>query len=329
MYLCPLVQTIENWRAFLIIESEILNFFKDVLPKKPYCTDELGLLLIRPKEIAIQKRYIQQNSPFDLYWLVYDVDRPTSHFDWYDLRAPAPNITAMNLNNGHSHLFYGLEVPVIKCIENPKVHKKPLRYAAAIDVALSLKLDADPGYAGLISKNPLHKHWNVLVWQRELYDLNWLAGYLDLEPYKDQRKHLPPVGLGRNCTLFELTCRWAYSQRREAGLYSSESCFIDAVTHYAAKKNEAFPVPLPYPEVKATGKSVGKWTWLKMSQEGFDAWGDRRREKSIIVRQAKRANRAAEIRAYKLEHPEMSNVKIAVVFGVNEITVRRALRDNF
>ena len=308
-----------------ITESEVLAFFKEVLPRKPYCTDELGLLFIRQKEEAIKRRYIQQNTPFDLYWLVYDIDRPTAHYDWEDIHAPSPNITAMNLDNGHCHLFYGLKVPVIKCIENPKVHKKPLRYAASIDVALSLKLNADPGYAGLICKNPLHKHWNVQVWQRELYDLNWLADYLDLEPYKDQRKHLPPLGLGRNCTLFELTRRWAYPQRRKTGLYSHEACFIDAVTHYAAKKNEAFPAPLPYSEVKAIGKSVGKWTWRNMSPAGFEEWGNRRREKSIIVRQAKSVERAEEIRAYKRDHPEMSIRKIAAVFEVGRDMVHRAI----
>ena len=312
--------------GIFIFESEVLNFFKDVLPRKPYCTDELGSLFIRQKEEAVKRRYIQQNSPFDLYWLVYDVDRPTAHYDWEDIHAPPPNITAMNIDNGYSHLFYGLKVPVIKCIENPKVHIKPLRYAASIDVALSLKLNADPGYVGLICKNPLHKNWNVQVWQGELYDLNWLADYLELGPYRDARKHLPPIGLGRNCTLFELTRRWAYPQRRKAGLYSHEACFIDAVTQYATKKNEAFPAPLPYPEVKATGKSVGRWTWRNMSPEGFEEWGEKRRENSIIVRQAKSQERAAEIRAYKLDHPEMSNVKIAVVFGVDETTIRRALR---
>ena len=236
----------------------------------------------------------------------------------------------MNLNNGHSHLFYGLKVSVIKCIENPKVHQKPLRYAASIDIALSLKLNADPGYAGFICKNPLHKHWNVQVWQRELYDLSWIADYLDLEPYKDGRKHLPPVGLGRNCTMFELTRRWAYTQIRKVGVYSNEASFIESVTNYAAGKNEAFPVPLPYPEVKATGKSVGRWTWRNMSPEGFIEWCSRRGKagniKSVAVRQTKSAERADEIRAYKLVHPEMSNVKIALVFGVDEKTVRRALQ---
>jgi hypothetical protein len=306
---------------------DILNRFKDVLPNKPYCTNELGILFIRARESAIKHRYVQQNSPFDLYWLVYDVDRPTSHFDWDEIPCtPPPNITVMNPDNGHSHLFYGLEVPVLKCIDNPKVHAKPLRYAAAIDIALALKLDADPGYTGLICKNPLHNHWTVHVWQTHLYDLNWLADYLDLGPYKDGRRRLPPIGLGRNCTLFDLSRRWSYVQIRKTGVYAHENYFVDAVTDYAAKKNNDFPVPLPSSEIRSIGRSVGRWTWRNMSPEGFIEWGERRREHSIVVRQAKSAKRAEEIRAYKLEHPEMSNRKIALIFGVDERTVRRALQ---
>jgi hypothetical protein len=303
-----------------------------VLPSKPYCTDELGSLFIRPKETAVKRRYIQQNSPFDLHWLVYDVDRPASHYDWQDLYVPAPNITVTNLTNGHSHLLYGLEVPVIKCVENPKVHSKPLHFAASIDVALCLKLDADPGYVGLICKNPLHNSWHVSVWERALYDLPWIADYLDLKPYRDRRKRLPPIGLGRNCTIFELTRRWAYKERRKANLYTCECYFIEAVICYAVKKNECFTVPLPYSEIKATGKSVGRWTWRNMSPEGFSGWCSYRGKagniKSLEVRQAKSAERAKAIRAYKQEYPEMSNREIAKVFEVSHFTVNQAIKSH-
>ena len=307
--------------------SKMLEHFKNVLPAKPYCCNKLGAALrIRPKKEAINCLYIQHNTPFDLCWFVYDVDRPTACFDWGDLRVPAPNIVAMNKANGHCHLFYGLAVPVIKCTENPKVHKKPMRYAAAIDVALTLALDADPGYSGLICKNPLNeKHWVVDVRKQALYDLNWMADYLDLEPYRDQRRRLPSIGFGRNCTLFELSSRFAYTQVRKIDVYPSQEHFIKAVTGYVAKKNGEFPAPLGDSEVKSIGRSVGKWTWTNMSPEGFTEWGDRRREKSIAVRQTKSVERAEEIIACKLGHPKMTNRDMAAIFRVSESTVERAL----
>lgn len=305
-------------------EAPLFKLFQENLPVRPYCTDELGLLFIQPVRTAIKRRYIQQNSPWDLKWLVYDVDRPTAHFDWYDLHAPAPNMTAMNPENGHAHLFYGLEVPVIKAPENLKVHPGPLRYAASIDIALTRLLEADLGYAGLICKNPLHNYWDIRIWEKYVYDLDLLADYLDLESFEDKRKYLPPIGLGRNCTLFDATRHWAYRQIRK-GSFFNEEFFIYEVTQYAAERNAEFPVPLPYTEVKATGKSVGKWTYRHMSPEGFKAWADNRRKKSIIVRKAKRMDRTEDIKKYKMEHPEASNRAIAKVFDVSEITIRRAI----
>ncbi|MGL5666833.1 MAG: replication initiation protein [Shewanella sp.] len=58
-----------------------------------------------------------------------------------------------------------------------------MRYAAAIEAALREKLGADRGYTGLICKKPLHPSWRVTTFQHYLYDLNWLADYLDLSSY--------------------------------------------------------------------------------------------------------------------------------------------------
>lgn len=300
-----------------------LDLFYDNLPQKPYCTDDLGNLLIRPAASAIKRRYIQPNKPTDLKWLVYDIDRPTAYFDWYDLKAPNPNIVVMNRDNGHAHLLYGLEVPVYK---QPSAQQKPLRYAASVDVALAKKLDADPGYAGLICKNPHHKSWEVGIFESVSYDLNWLADYVDLDPFYDRRKHLPPVGLGRNCTLFDVTRHWSYRQIRKPQGWLSESFFVEAVIEYAYSYNLTFPCPLPSREVKATGKSIGKWTFRNMSAEGFRSWGENRRRASIRVRSASAQEKAQTIREYKKTHPEASNRAIAQILGFSLDTVNRAFR---
>jgi hypothetical protein len=284
------------------------------------------MLFIRPAAAAIKKRYIQQNTPWELKWLVYDIDRPTASIDWLDGHAPSPNIIAMNPENGHAHFFYGLKVPVLKD-GAIGARQRPLRYAASIDVALSRLLEADPGYSGLICKNPLHNYWNVQEWLHCPYDLPWLADYLDLEPYRDARRHLPEIGLGRNCTLFDVTRRRAYAMRRSA-CFLNVDFFVWEVTQYAARVNAEFLAPLPFSEVKATGKSIGKWTWANMSPQGFWNWGERRRVKSILVRKARSASRADNIRAYKAEHPEATTRQMGKIFGVNFNTISRALRES-
>jgi len=307
------------------VSPGILDYFVNSLPKKPYCTNELGSLFIRDKDKAIRHKYIQHNDPFDLFWLVYDVDRPTAHFDWQDNHCPAPNITAMNPENGHAHLFYGLDCPVIRCEYNPKVHKSPIRYAAAIDVALTKKLEADFGYAGLISKNPIHPHWNVNVWEPVPYELADLAGWLDLEPYRDQRVRLPPIGLGRNCTLFDVCRRWAYREVRRGG-YLNMDFFIHACLIHVEGINNEFPCPLPYSEVKAIAKSIGKWVYQHFTADGFIECRRKKNRASQAVRKSTAAARNEKIREYKAKYKAATMRKIAAVFNCSLGTVSNALK---
>jgi hypothetical protein len=236
----------------------------------------------------------------------------------------------MNPENGHAHLFYGVTPPVLTCEANPEVHKKPIRYAAAIDIALTEKLDADRAYGKLLAKNPLHAYWSVLVWETRNYDLAGLASWLDIKSYLDGRRTLPAVGLGRNCTMFDLTRRWAYRERRKES-YSRSDRFISACVAHAGGINAGFPTPLTQAEVRATGRSIGKWTWKNLSPEGFHAWcvrkGKAGARASAIVRGERSKALADEIRAYKAGHPELSNRAIALVLGRALDTVNRALRE--
>lgn len=270
---------------------------------------------------AVHKRYLQPNDHNNLRWLVYDIDRPTASFDWSDRACPPPNLVATNLENGHAHLFYGLEVPVWRQYGSKD---KAFRYAASIDVALTKALDADPGYAKLIAKNPLRGDaWDVQTFQRFSYDLPWMADYLDLEPYQDQRRNLPPVGLGRNCTLFDRVRSWAYRAIRQVWL--SKDFWRYSVEVVAQGYND-FPTPLPYPELKATAKSVANWTWANMSPEGFNRWSEARRAKSLAVRRANSLDISEQIRTLAAEHPEATLRELGALAGVSHETVRRALK---
>lgn len=250
------------------MSSPQLDLFRERLPAKPYHTDELGTALrIRSAERAALARYIQPNGPTHRYWLVYDIDRPGAAIDWTDRGAPPPTITAMNPENGHAHLIYGLETSVRTA---PDAKSAPLRYAAAVDCALQRVLDADPGYSGLICKNPLHPHWRVTSWAPCLYTLADLDSWLDLDPAKDRRKRLPDYGLGRNCNLFEQVRVWAYKAIRQG--WPEFGQWLAAVEQRAAMYNAAFAVPLPANEVRHTALSVARYTFRLFSPAGFSAW---------------------------------------------------------
>ena len=300
-----------------------LDLFVDTIPRKPYCTDELGSLLIRPAMQALKLRYVQHNAPWELRWMVYDVDRCTASFDWYDLDAPPPNIVATNRTNGHAHLFYGLEVAVLQGLRD---RQSPMRYAAAVDIALTEKLDADRGYAKLLSKNPKHNDWWVQVYQPESYDLEWLADYLDLGQLADRRRRLPDVGYGRNVNLFNDVRRWAYREIRKPNSWFGFEFWHSAVASQAYGHNDGLTDPLPSSEVKSTAKSIAKWTWRNMSPQRFREWAKRRNRASQRVRKARATERVQQILKLKSEQPEWSNRRIARAMGVSEITVRRAMK---
>ena len=297
-----------------------LELFERNLPKRPYCTDDLDFgLQIRDKLKAIEKRYIQPNHPVRKYWLPYDIDRPGAGYDWELKDAPAPNIVVENPKNLHAHLLYGLEVPVYT---SPGAHIKPLRYAGAIDNALAKKLGADMGYSGLIVKNPLNtKAWTDREYEERLYDLDWLADYLDLECYWDRRRKLPDYGLGRNCTLFNRLRRWSYRAiNRDA--WGSAAAWQAGVLHKATEYND-FAVPLSFGDVKSTARSVSRWVWENFSELEFKAKMAARRQKSLAIRRGKAEKKQQLVLDLKDTLPDHSIRDISKITGMPKSTVHR------
>jgi hypothetical protein len=234
-----------------------LELFQENLPFKPYATNDLSHgLTICKKQSAIQKRYLQHNPPAKIHWLVFDCDQPGALLTATQLaHCPAPNFEVVNPANGHAHLFYGLAVPVTR---TSVARAKPLRYLAAVEYALRETLGGDLAYGGLVSKNPLHPSWTTFEHQKNLWELGELSEFLNL-PVKLPKRALQ-VGLGRNCSLFETARRWAYKSVLGYRLTSGQEAFSKAVFDACVSLNN-FPEPLPLAEVKATAKSIAKWTW--------------------------------------------------------------------
>lgn len=237
--------------------------FRERLPHRPYCSDNLDHgLIIRSSDNALRHRFLQPNPPLQVAWLVFDLDYPGAAFAWEQANLPPPTIAVVNPANRHAHLYYGLVAPVSL---SEASRQAPIRFASAIQSAFAAKLKADLGYGGLIAKNPFHPDWTS-IWVHHLYELSELAEYVNLT------KKLPrqeSAGLGRNCTLFDQLRCWAYQwirQWKSAGATSSE--WFRAVLSKAEGLN-VFTVTLPSSEVRATAKSVAKWTWQNITEEKF------------------------------------------------------------
>ncbi len=251
------------------------EYFSESLPYKPYCTDELGVTYIRPKATAIEKRYLQTNQPKKHIYLLFDVDREGGVLSWYDNDCPPPLWTAKNRKNGHAHIAYRLKVPV--CTSDI-AHLEPLRYLAAIESAMVEKLKADRGFAGLLTKNPLHPHWYTHHWAEYEYTLDELADYLDLRGHP-KRRGIEAVGLGRNVELFDTTRKWAYKAIRDHWKPNYRDKWHEAVLSEVDGLNGQFSAPLPYGEVKSIAKSIAKWTYQHFTPAGFSKVQARRGKK--------------------------------------------------
>lgn len=255
-----------------------LSLFADNLPRWIACSDDLGAQVHLRREQALARAYIDPN-PKNLVWaMVFDIDRPTAGAAWIDADLPQPNWICQNPLNGHAHLGYTLDAPVSRSL---KSRASPQRYLARIQHGMTSRLDADRAYTHHLTKTPAHPRWRTLWGRGAPYALDELREYLgDNLPLRIRRGEA--VGEGRNVTLFDGLRFWAYRARLS---YDTWPPWLDACLTRADALN-AFACPLPWGEVKATAKSVAKWTWEHITPEGFAARQAHRGRLSGIARNA-------------------------------------------
>jgi len=241
----------------------------DRLPRRPYCSDDLSKgLRIRSLGQALNKPYIQINPPHLRVWSIYDVDREGGGLAWEVANLPPPSWAAINRENAHAHLVWGLSAPVL--VDSPNMRQAPLRYLCAIEAAFRTKLNADVGYSGLITKNPAHPLWLVLRGPRIGYELRELADYVDLPKHLPKRKP-EEVGLGRNVALFDWLRHYAYKQiRYYKGDVRNFVVWQSHLNNKALERNGEFMYPLDRREVWYIVKSVSKWVWRRFDIEASD-----------------------------------------------------------
>jgi hypothetical protein len=141
----------------------------------------------------------------------------------------------------------------------------------AIESAFREKLQADPGYSGLITKNPAHPLWRLLRGPQRGYELGELAEWVDLPKHAPKRKP-EQIGLGRNVTLFDWLRQYAYRQiRHYKGDVRNFVLWQAHLNNKALLRNGDFQHPLDGREVWHICKSVAKWTWRRFDLEASDA----------------------------------------------------------
>ncbi|MBU2843693.1 replication initiation protein [Acidithiobacillus thiooxidans] len=311
------------------------EYFRSHLPPKPYCTDDLTEgLKIRALKIAIEKSYIQPNGPGMVWVMVKDVDRavidPTDWWPvWETAGLPEPNMAVLNRRTKRGHLIYLLAAGVSK---TSAARLAPLRFLSAVDQAYTLALGADTMYSGLICKNPFSDRWKVWEVHGNPFTLDDLAKWVDLtSPAITDPKPLSEIAsLGRNCAMFDEGRKWAYQAIRDHWAPNGLPRWQEAVLGQLRAINGQFHEPLPFSEVKATARSIAKWTWRNITPQGLQELIDRthtpekQAERGKASGKARRLSREQDratarlMRAQGLTYPQ-----IAAEFGIGLDTAWR------
>ncbi|KIX23042.1 replication initiation protein [Aeromonas salmonicida] len=238
--------------------------FVERLPLRPYCTDDPALgLHIRPQATALAFRHIQHNPPPYVSCIVFDVDRKP-----YEQRR-----------EGYQEWRErGLPAPHWIAI-NPE--------------------NADMGYVGLITKNPVHSDWWTVWHNHAPYSLDYLAEFCpdaDLAAY-NRRSGKEASGLGRNVTVFDNVREWGYSAVREHWRPNGYDAWADAV-RAACESANAFGReqggPLPHSEIKATAKSIARWIWRHLTPTSFADYVDRTHTPEIQARRGAKGGKVSK-----------------------------------
>ena len=163
---------------------------------------------------------------------------------------------------GGLHLVYALEVPVARL---NAAHRLPLAFLAHIADRLSYHLGADPGYGGVITRNPISPgdgcftHWNRML----PYSLKELDKLL---PKGKPPKHRL-TGIGRNCDLFQAMVSEVLRPRWAAILEAQG--WSEAWLEYVQGQNVVMfaPYVLPNSECRSIAKSCFRY-WTRQYSQG-------------------------------------------------------------
>lgn len=237
-------------------------FGEAYLPERPHAADQLGPMRTMTKQQALTKRNIQVNATRTANLLTVDIDdRLGGIRALEDSHGLSPMWVAEGVN-GHAHAAWRIQTPVITV----GARQQPVYYARDAQEGLRRKCGGDPGYTGYMTKNPLSEDWDV-IWGTEKglegYTLNELQSWLEDAGFWPEngwhRKEPPATSLGRNCTIFDETRKWAY---RECKKHAPDLLrFGEVVENYALSVNMMMyeDNPLSTAEVLGIARSITRW----------------------------------------------------------------------
>ena len=227
---------------------------------------------------------------------------------------PMPNWTVQRRSSMHFHPIYCLSRPVLR---GARARPSPLRRFARISEFYRQTTQADAGFNGVLSHNPMcggpRSSGRALIttWGRRApYSLDELAEAI---PQGWRMSRLPTTEAGRNCSLFFALMRWSGMPRNWG---------VD-VLDQALALNSLFSPPMVFSEVVGIAKSVNKIQARNLAS------GQTQRQFAFI--QAERGRKGGRIggrRSKRGPDPNSArSLKPWLVEGISRRTYYRRKRD--
>ena len=264
--------------------------------------------------------YIELRTGNSYPAVLLDCDDPEHLVDAISRQlVPEPSWMVTSRISGRSHVVFALACPVHRY---PEARLRPLMLFQRVADYFTSATGADPGYVGVLSRNPMASADpnTATTWgSRDPFSLQQLA---EVIPSGWQAPRVALSGIGRNVDLFISLMRW--SGRAENRAFAVLPAAEAINEHYAHEGRGRLPIS----EVRATAKSVERYR----SQWEARGWHRPR----WIARQAARgrlggvmSGQARRERTRDRDEAILAAVAggqskraVAKLFGLNEGTIR-------
>ena len=296
-----------------------LELFENTLPARMWSADPGETPRYRLRDLALTKARIDPNQLKSQNHLIVSLARHDSWREHLDGFLPPPTLLVTNNDTGTTDLLFTLRKGVYwSAADTPAT-----RYLGHVQHGLKTIFRARMDHAGKLVKNPRREDIHFVEgWAGDSYTLDQLAAFGPTRPRLDA--DAPGRGLGRDCGLFVQLAHWSWRNRGE---FDDQAQWDNALQANAWAFNFHYDIPLPQLEVDRHVQRVFEWSWARKNFLCFTDWQTRGRVKAN-AKQATRAEvLATAIRAFKAEHPTLSERAIGERFKVGKGTVYRALRD--
>ena len=240
--------------------------------QRPWCANEDSIVIARFDAATAWETYpkLELQPPHAFASIILDVDTP-SEAGWPGGKPfLQPSWMVVNARPGTPesrpggiHCVFALEVPIAR---HNAAHTLPLSYLAYVADRLSYHLGADPGYTGLITRNPINPgpdcftHWGRLF----PYTLSELDHLLPKGKPPSRRQ----TAIGRNCDLFMSMVSEVFRPRWAAPL-SAQGWTKAWLEHVRAQNIALFETNvLPDSECRSIAKSCFRY-WMRHYDGGL------------------------------------------------------------